>query len=388
MSNLKTILAFIITIFLSSCNNDPKNNDFSETKIYPYTLESKSTINIPIDSITPKETMSLVGFEDENEDYLLFLNPNNQFLVININKEKVVNTMAFDKDGPNGVGKISGFLPLSLDSIFLFPTRENKIFITDTTSNLKSVLTYEIGEEYSNIYAISSLNSQPAIFGDKLISKNVMTGNWREMGSKELGEKGLSHSVDLSTGNADLLPFKYPKDYWDDYKKDFNFSFAIGKDKVVYSFFADNNLYYSTNLKGELNKTQGQSKYFDDSFVEWPLSGTKEERFHYYVGSQHYLSIYYDKYRDVYYRFAYPALEDIDQSELVSLRRHPNRFSIIIFDNNLSIIGERFFEDKNKYVTNNCFVSREGLYISINHPENNQISEDVLSFELLKLESL
>lgn len=69
----------------------------------------------------------------------------------------------------------------------------------------------------------------------------------------------------------------------------------------------------------------------------------------------------------------------------MQLRQFPKEFSIMILDNELNIIGETLMEG-DKYVPNNMFVTEEGLYISVNHPDNPDNREDFLSFALLVLE--
>ncbi|UZD24154.1 hypothetical protein PBT90_12245 [Algoriphagus halophytocola] len=43
---------------------------------------------------------------------------------------------------------------------------------------------------------------------------------------------------------------------------------------------------------------------------------------------------------------------------------------------------------KNTYHPGNSFVSKEGLNISINHPDNPKNEEDLMSFEVFKLEEV
>ena len=69
----------------------------------------------------------------------------------------------------------------------------------------------------------------------------------------------------------------------------------------------------------------------------------------------------------------------------MQLRQFPKEFSIMILDNELNIIGETLMEG-DKYVPNNMFVTEDGLYISVNHPDNPDNREDFLSFALLVLE--
>ncbi len=67
--------------------------------------------------------------------------------------------------------------------------------------------------------------------------------------------------------------------------------------------------------------------------------------------------------------------------------RYPLNFSIIVFDENLNIIGETQMPD-NTYNRMLMFVAPEGLYISTNHIKNPDFDEDYLKFELFELKEM
>jgi hypothetical protein len=59
----------------------------------------------------------------------------------------------------------------------------------------------------------------------------------------------------------------------------------------------------------------------------------------------------------------------------------------MVLNEQLEVITEKLFENQ-AYLPNNAFVGREGLYLSMNHPENEANKEEYLSFKLLKLEEV
>lgn len=102
-----------------------------------------------------------------------------------------------------------------------------------------------------------------------------------------------------------------------------------------------------------------------------------------------YGKILYDKYRDVYYRFAYPPCEINDYSgDYVDLIRSGRKnFSIIILDNRLNIIGETSFPSYT-YNSNLSFILEDGLYLSLNHIKNPDYSDDLLRFQKIELKEI
>lgn len=94
----------------------------------------------------------------------------------------------------------------------------------------------------------------------------------------------------------------------------------------------------------------------------------------------------YDKYRDVYYRIAELPYE-LKQNESPFDDPRGRKFSIIILDKDLDIIGETKFPG-NKYFYRMSFVGRDGLYISENNLANPEFDENKLVFACFKLEDV
>jgi len=69
------------------------------------------------------------------------------------------------------------------------------------------------------------------------------------------------------------------------------------------------------------------------------------------------------------------------------LRTAPGPFVIMVLDNDLNVIGESYFE-KGIYLPSNFFINEEGLFISLNHPDNPENSEEYFRFQKFFLEFL
>jgi hypothetical protein len=98
-----------------------------------------------------------------------------------------------------------------------------------------------------------------------------------------------------------------------------------------------------------------------------------------------YGNLLFDKYRNVYYRIAYPETKiekGVNGLELLQYGR--KRFSIIILDKDFNIIGETLFPDYT-YNSTVMFIREDGLYISDSHYLNPDYNDDVLSFRKFNL---
>ena len=95
--------------------------------------------------------------------------------------------------------------------------------------------------------------------------------------------------------------------------------------------------------------------------------------------------IIFDKYRNVYYRFACPQTEVDSKDSYLEITRYGKKlFTIVILDKDLNIIGEKLFPEFT-YVPTAHLIRKDGLYISCSHFKNPNYSDDVLCFQKIKL---
>lgn len=179
--------------------------------------------------------------------------------------------------------------------------------------------------------------------------------------------------------------------------KDFGTAGAFGADysccydgnRFIYSFDADEDLYLTSSAHEKVEKKKAKSKYIDAVTV----FRSNDDDFQRMIKAQcehaSYGKILYDKYRDVYYRFAYSsgAIDDYSGDYLDLFRSGRKSFSIMILDNELNIVGETSFPAYT-YNSNLTFIVEDGLYISLSHIKNPDYSDDILRFQKLELKDI
>ncbi len=143
--------------------------------------------------------------------------------------------------------------------------------------------------------------------------------------------------------------------------------------------------YRASSEKNQLKSKKVKSKYLSDDLPIFPKNGSREATYEYLFASDHYESLLYDKFRNIYYRFAFPKQSFQNMEELSQLREAPNSFSVMILNENLDVIDEGLFDDS-RHIPNNVFVGEKGVYISTSHPNNLKNKEDRMVFNLLKLQ--
>lgn len=369
-------------MFLYSGCSD-KNVD---TEVYSKKLENaEAKLRIPLDDQTGNFSYGL-GYLDGERPYLFNIQPpRNEIQVYDMSRKELTKTLKFDVEGNQGVGTVFGFHVQSADSIFLFTTQPGSIYLTDIDQSYLSKISFTSPEGYSDPQFRSfPFNSYPIIRRNKMLAKVLVPGNPMEFEEKSLSTQFLSVELDMNSGEMDFTSHKYPQDYLSDGLRIPYYSMAASAEKVVYSFFADHNLYVASSAEDKLEAVPAKSKFLPASFPMLSRTAERNEYLTYLLSTPRYEGLIYDSYREVFYRFCFPAIEVESEEELEQLRGFPKDFSIMILDKDLQVLGETSFEGYN-YVTNNVFVAKEGLYISINHPDNLNNEEDFMSFVLYKL---
>lgn len=360
--------------------------DKEETRVYQ--VESIDQIALEIDETTPNFSMGLQFYAAGEEDLLFNINWNtNSLQVYDLDRGSLMKTIRLEVEGDQGVGEIMAFHLHSLDSIFLFPFGGSQFSLIDSSGQVKNRFKYHAPENHTAgfVHNISYV-SPPLIRGKEIYLKTrpAVVDNYREMTNEMLAGSKLNFKLDLNTLEAELLPHQYPNDYLEKGFKRFEFSSAQGKGKIVYSFFGDHQLYWAKDFASPLNKVEGKSNYLNDPLPLFPIDGAFLESQKYSTASSRYENLLYDAYRDVYYRFAYPDLDVNTEEEVRALRNNPGPFVLMVFDKDLRLLAEKYFEG-GKYLPMNAFVGKKGLYISTNNPDNPEVLEDKMGFEIFVL---
>ena len=257
--------------------------------------------------------------------------------------------------------------------------------MVDSEGEIKKRIDYQIPEGLGSFFVHNAyMLSPPVIQGGLLAANTRFSANIREVTQALLSSKNIGIEVDLNTGESKRMAHFFPSDYLASGQKMLDLSRAQGKDKIVYSFFGDHQLYYSSAFDLPLRPIQAASSYLENSMPVFQSDSPSELILQYNLASSRYGSLLYDSYRNVYYRFAFPTQADLTVEEIRELPNVPGPFVVMVFDENLKLLTEKLFE-AGTYLPDNSFVGEKGLYLSINHPDNPQNKEDQMSFELVEL---
>lgn len=379
MKNTSYLLNFLLPLVLISCSQKDQKNTKAVLQA------DGAIIEFQLDDQTPNVSMGMDYYSG------LLFNINwayNQLQIYDFASRKLIKNLNFEIEGDQGVGELFGFHVHNLDSIFLFSQMDPFIYLTDTSGFVRQKIRYQIPDGYSSAFVHPGyFLSPPELRSGELIVKTHFAGNYREVDNNALKQKHMVYAINLFTGETRFLSHTYPEDYLANGLKHFEPSIARSKDKIVYSFFGDHRLFYADSYDEKLSFKEAPSAFLDKNLKLFPLEGRRFETQQYLQASSRYESLVYDPYREVFYRFAYPTLEVSEENDVLRLRTAPGPFAIMILDDDLNVIGERYFE-KGICLPSNFFINEDGLYISLNHPDNPENNERYFRFQKFSLEFL
>jgi hypothetical protein len=348
-------------------------------------ISSGEKIILPINDSTSNISPGLVYFSAD-KPYLVNANWNtNSLQIFDLSNQVLEKEIVFEREGSEGF-EWSYFHVHTLDSIFLFPPFGKQIVLTDTSGVIKKRIRFELPEGYSNLFPHNSYYvSPPQVIRKELIVKTRAEGRMTEFTQTQLDTLVLEAAINLETGAVRMLPFGFPRDYLNAGSKQLEYSIVNMSEKKFVSFMGDHRLYSLGQNSEAWTVIDAKSQFLDEQMPTIPKDVDSRGFSEYAFAKSRYESLVFDTFRKVYYRFAYPTIQVETDEELRSLRNSPGAFVVMVFDENLNFLTERKFEAGTYYPTN-FFVGEKGLYISRSHPDNPEIQEDEMAFELIKLE--
>ena len=381
---MKKIIQLLILVHLCSCSSSKSGEDIE------YTMELKESkkITLPCDENTYFLSKSIFQFEEDGKEYLHFENSRKglyEIITFDLEKQEVHKRIPIHPEGPDGIPAMFGSKPYPNSKNYLI--FQGKAFrITQMTENGKVLRNYQLKSPGKFVRVmLGSFCYLPSFVRD-----SVLYFDQRCAGKRNLEYYPLFASLDLKTGELDWAPLNLPKTFDGDYSHitsgdSFTYDYNYKDNRLVCSFTESDSIMVTddlTNVKYYNAKSQFLRKmtpYINDKDIT--VAGLVRR-----MENPKYWHLMYDKYRDVYYRFAEMPCELADNEDPYdNFAPRAREFSVIVLDKDFNIIGETKFPGS-KYFYKMSFVGRDGLYISENNLANPEFDEDKLVFACFKLE--
>ena len=353
-------------------------------------------ITLPVDENTYYLSKSIFHFEDKGKEYLSFGNQTKrqyatEIIIYDLNSQDIYKRFPLLREGPNAIPAAYGAVPLGSPDVFIY-YQNNMRKITLSDGDGQVIRRYQIvSPDGKPVYIPEGLSyaHYPSFMIDSVIyfaqrsgKPSVMRNEWKTI--------PMFAMMNLKDGKISRSSLCFPSIFDMDVKdittgNEFVYDYNYKDKRLVCAFIEFDSLLVTDDMKN-VRWYNGKSRYLKkmrpilkegvDGFM-----GIKEA-----VEAASYSHIMYDKYRDIYYRFAEMPCE-LGANEYVYNDAKAREFSVIIFDKDFRIIGETKFPG-NKYFYKMSFIGRDGLYISENNEANPEFDENKLVFACFGLQDL
>lgn len=377
----KYILHFILLNIVTSCISKSNNYtyDLSSSEKY-FKISTKGSIN--------PYTFYLTFYENNDSAWLFYGNSMmNELIIFTYPEGDMYKRIQFEREGPQGIGSYRGVHVHNLDSIFIASgTFVHQFFLTDTSGIIKK--RYQISD-------INNTGIAPCIkpFFNHIgnvgnVQKNKINLScyypYAETNNNALPNEIIDFTYDFGVDSIVSYSY-YPKVSFKTERNLSKYSRTYNGEKFVYSldysdniFFKNSNENYAIKFCKSIYRMKNIENRDPDN-RELPINIQMKHS----VESPQYYSLVFDKHRKCYYRFFNPGTDVKNIDNIEKMWEYPNRFSIMIIDKQLNIVGETMLP-KRKYNPFMSFVNQDGLFLAL-HVDHPLYSHDSLSFELIDL---
>ena len=385
---MKKIIQLLILVHLCSCGSSKSGEGIE------YTMELKESkkITLPCDENTYFLSKSIFQFEEDGKEYLHFENSRKglyEIITFDLEKQDVYKRLPIEPEGPNGIPAMYGSKP--------YPDSKNYLIFQGTAFRIsqmdgegKIIRNYQLKSPGRFVRVIlSTFCYFPTFVRDSVLYFDQRVASKKK---RNLPNYPIFATLNLKTGELDWASLYFPTIFDGDYSHiqsgdSFTYDYNYKDDRLVCSFIESDSIMVTDDLS-TVKWYNAKSRFLDSMipYINDPTEDVydlirKEEK-------PKYWHLMYDKYRDVYYRFAEMPCELAENEDPYDeFAPRAREFSVIILDKDFRIIGETKFPGK-KYFYKMSFVGRDGLYISENNLANPEFDENKLVFACFKLEDI
>jgi hypothetical protein len=356
---LITLLSLLI---LTQCADEGVNT----------TLLFKESYSLPFPIGTKPNSSFQKYKENEQSRNLYILNEDKQIMfVYDINTKKISDSFEFIKEGPGAPGKVLGFTVIDNEKMALSSGMKPYSLIINHDNQVLDTLDYAINgiQQQEGYLRQGARDYVDFAFGQEkhfFIQRPFYRGRVNRPATVDHNPI-IVHDVAEKTNR--LHPFKFPKDHWEKGLES-KMTFNHDEEHLYFSLTASHDLYRINRQTEKVDIFKIKSKYApDDMPSQLEMAGPVDVMI-YDASNVRYTATLPDPYRKMVYRVATlpPSGMSIAKKKYNQLHMYPDRFSLIICNEKMEVIGEHTFPERT-YFPHGVFVSRDGIHVPASHPE-------------------
>lgn len=371
-----SVLFLFSLVVLSNCNQKTQES-----------VHSQKTFVVS-DKIKLFELPSEIGhfnmqsYQDEHSFLYFFDYKTNGLLIYSLENDQLEKYLVFEMEGPNGLGgNVLAFYAENPDELY-FSTGANTIMKYDGKGILQEKLsldTKSLEEDGVSLFSNIFIKSD----GEFYFAAFPMVFAWTELSPDELTK--IPNLVKYDLESKEYVPMSYfPKEF-----------VGINLNKSIFPLLSkgpDGFPLINMNFRKIYHFKDGEiiaspaahSKFPHDP----PLSSSPNmfedmpEIMRMVSYTDIYTQLLYLKDLDLMVRVA--KFEDIPEDEFGPENHIASKWGLVFLDSEFNKIGELDLEE-NQFNGTYIFGNQEGIWVSIDHPDNPELSEDFLKFRLIEV---
>jgi hypothetical protein len=393
---MQLFVGFLVAFF--SCNeqspsipNETAHVPIDEppTSSVYYTLVASDTIAIEVDSLTTPVNWVSQFVTVNDESWLIDYNKKTHSLQIYcINERRRKSIIPLTTEGPEGIDRVTGICFVNKDSILLTTASpKRKLVLIDSQAHLLDQ--WEISDtlKYNNfLYDLYIYKNFEITFNNGKVTVSISPYVPSE--SPVCYQYPYLVEYDLIyrkvSANYGQFPFEAGKIYlYSELPKH-----TVTPYFDIVHFSGSHDLFcYDIDTKELRRVVRARSKYLPKELKPLDpkviIDNLQEEEKIFYVTQGRYDQLFYDSFKELYYRFVkkpmdYHSVDGKPQWE-------PDfKYTVMILDAEFRLINEIELPGRT-YNPSLATVTQDGLLISLNNPANQGIDEDHIYFRIFRL---
>ena len=387
MNRTLLFISFFFILTLVSCQPSKNNNGKRQNEVE---LVAEKQLVFPLDEQTYYLSKSMFQFEENGKEYLHFENTRKSLyniVIFDIENRQIAKQIPLHKTGPNGLPAVFGSRP-SPGAQYILVAQNNISRISSINDKGEVIRNYNFQTPESQFTSLhlGSYYNTPGFVKDSCLFLKIGIPK-PDMKREDWPKTHMFASLDLRTGKVKWVPIFYPPIFKEEYENidggyGFSYDYNYKENRLICGFFGYDSLMVTDDLK-HIRWYNAKSRYLKSMKPKLGNAMAGINSIIEFCETPKYWHIMYDKYRNVYYRFAEMPYK-LAPNESPYDEPKGKEFSVIVLNKDFEIIGETRFPGK-KYFYKMSFVGREGLYISENNLENPQFDENKLVFTCFKI---
>lgn len=328
-------------------------------------------------------------FNQVRNDSLIVFNAFNHSLdIIDTRVDSVVSSIPFELNGPNAVNEITSFFYHNEDSIFLAENNQAIVLITSKG---------QLKRRYSDFESSFDMDEREKVYDNspslRFASQLLYNSDAQEiflyfMSFNQPERKRIFASYSLETGKSKSIPVYYSEEYLGqrlDLSKLFLTSATLDGKGFAFIFSGSPKVFrydFHSSSVSSVEANPPWTKVKADDIPFGPMTSSEKQSF--MAENPFYYKIFYDSYRNVYYRLSSPPRPNSNEADFHYVNY--NKILVSILDSKFNLISDFYLPKEDTYNVGFSFVTSEGLWISYN--SKNQDDEDFIKWDLIRIKEL